>query len=201
MSRRGGPGGGSNSGDQVRAFLALEIPDHLREEIAGHQARLRQQLPRARWVRATSLHLTLKFLGQVGPDRLQDLVAELGPRLAALAPVQVAMAGSGFFPSERRPRVAWIGGQAIAVEPVVEAIETVAAGFGFARERRPWALHLTVARLKGSWPAAAIEDYLAWGQGLCLEPFECSEVVLFSSSLQPDGAVYTALARMALRAK
>ncbi len=194
------PRGAANTGKGVRAFLALEIPDPLREEIAGHQSRLRQQLPRARWVRATSLHLTLKFLGDVLPNRLQDLVAELGPRLATLAPVQVGMAGSGFFPTQKRPRVAWIGGQAIAIEPVIEAIEAVAARFAFARERRPWALHLTLARLKGPWPAAATEEYLAWGKGLRLEPFDCSEVVLFSSSLQPDGAVYNALARMPLRA-
>ena len=106
--------------------------------------------------------------------------------------------GEGFFPSPANPRVAWVGGVVADVGPVIEALEEAAEAVGFARERRAWSVHLTVARLKGRWPRSAVERFLAWGGELELEPFACTEVVLFESALVPGGAVYTALERMPL---
>ena len=184
--------------DEVRAFFALEIPEPVRAEVGASREPLRAELPRARWVRMDGQHLTLKFLGDVAPAALSTLATDLGPRLAGLGAVTVRLAGCGFFPSPSRCRVAWLGGIADGVEPVVAAIEEVAAGHGFDRERRPWSLHVTQARLDRPWPPAAVERFLAWGEALRPEPFVCSEVVLFSSRLQPGGAVYTPVERMPL---
>ena len=187
--------------DRVRAFFALEIPPALKEELKAEQERLRAGLPRARWVRIEGLHLTVKFLGEVARATLDELSSELAPQLSPLEPVDVHLAGAGFFPSLRRPRVAWIGGSADRVGPVVEAVEEVAARHGLERERRPWSLHLTLARLRRPWPPPAVDAFIQWGRDVRLEPFTCSEVVLFESVLQPTGAVYTALARMPLAAQ
>jgi 2'-5' RNA ligase len=184
--------------DEIRAFLALEIPASVKAEIGASREPLRSELPRARWVRTDGQHLTLKFLGEVPPVVLSAVAAELAPRLAGLGPVTVRLGGCGFFPSPARARVAWLGGTAAGVEPVVEAVEDVTAGHGFARERRPWSLHLTQARLDRPWPPDAVERFLAWGTALNPEPFRCTEAVLFSSRLQPGGAVYTPVERMPL---
>ena len=77
-------------------------------------------------------------------------------------------------------------------------VEEVAEFFGFPCERRPWAVHLTQARLKTQWSKAAVDRFLEWGDNLDLEAFTCWELVLFSSDLQPGGAVYTALERFSL---
>jgi 2'-5' RNA ligase len=188
----------SNQSDSIRAFLALEIPSSLKQHLTEQQQELRQRLPSARWVRPQGLHLTVKFLGDASREVLGELTGQLQPRLEALRPVTVSLEGSGFFPSPRRPRVAWIGGQAHNIEPVVEAVESVAKECGFAREKRRWSLHLTMARLRKPWPPPAVESFLEWGRSLRLDPFTCTEVVLFSSTLKPDGAVYTALDRMGL---
>jgi len=184
--------------EPVRAFLALEIAQAVKATLAAGRDALRADLPRARWVRPESQHVTLKFLGETPPAVLQALAADLAPRLAGLGPVPVRLHGSGFFPSPARPRVAWLGGTADGVAPVVEIVEEVADGHGFPRERRPWSLHVTQARLDRPWPQAAVERFLAWGDGLQLDPFTCAEVVLFSSRLERGGAVYTPLARMPL---
>lgn len=182
----------------LRAFLACEIPEPVKAAIDAAREPLREELPRARWVRLESQHLTLKFLGEVPTDVLSALTSELEPRLAGLGAVRVRLAGSGFFPSPARPRVAWLGGDADGIEPVVAAVEEAASEHGFARERRPWSLHVTQARLDRRWPNTAVDRFLAWGEGLRLEPFTCDEVVLFSSRLQPGGAVYTPVERMPL---
>ena len=182
----------------VRAFLALEIPVEVKARLAEALGRLRSELPRARWTRPEGQHLTLKFLGEVAPTLLEDLAADLTPRLRGLGPVAVQFRGAGFFPSPQRPRVAWVGGSVEGAEQVVVAVEAAAANAGFDRERRPWSLHLTQARLKAPWPRSAVARFLEWGESLHIEPFACHEVVLFRSELQPGGAVYTALERMPL---
>jgi 2'-5' RNA ligase len=184
--------------DQIRAFLAFEMPMHCRQEIAEQMSRLRAALPPARWVRSEGVHLTLKFLGDSDPKVLQALTADLAPAIAELQPVAVELGGAGFFPNRSRPRVAWLGGTASGVEPVVVAIEKVARRHGYSRERRAWSLHLTLARLRKPWPPEAADRFLEWGDGVRLARFQCCEVILFSSALKPTGAVYTVLDRVPL---
>ncbi len=184
--------------ERLRTFLAMEIPADIRSELATLREEVRIDLPRARWTRPEAWHLTLKFLGDTDRERVDELAAGLRPRLHGLGSVDVRLGGSGFFPSRNRPRVAWVGGSAEGVESIVEVIDDVAANLGFARERRRWSLHLTQIRIRDRWPGGAVERFLGWGENLLLEPFNCREVVLFSSDLRPDGAVYTAMERFTL---
>ena len=182
----------------VRAFLALEIPDEIRSGLAAAREGMRNEFPRARWTRPNGWHLTLKFLGDVDRAVLGDLVTELAPALRGIEEVTVELNKTGFFPSSMRPRVAWVGGEADGAEKVIAAVEGAAVTVGFPRERRPWSVHLTQARLKSQWPKSAVDRFLEWGDNLKLEAFRCREAVLFESELQPGGAVYTALERLPL---
>ncbi len=186
------------SDQSIRAFLALEIPDQVKAQLALVQEGLRHELPQARWTRPEGWHLTLKFLGEAERTVLNVLGAELAPRVRGIGAVPVKLEKTGFFPSSMRPRVAWVGGTADGVENVVAAVEEAAENAGFQRERRPWSIHLTQARLKRQWSKVAVDRFLEWGNNLDLEAFTCREAVLFSSDLQPGGAVYTALERFSL---
>ena len=92
--------------DEIRAFLALEIPGPVKDAVAEHQARWKVSLPRARWVRPDNQHLTIKFLGSVTEARLARLTTRLGPELAVLGPVRVALGSTGCFPSPWRTSIA-----------------------------------------------------------------------------------------------
>jgi 2'-5' RNA ligase len=184
--------------DTIRAFLALEIPDRVRSYLAAAREDLRHEMPRARWTRSEGWHLTLKFLGETPRPALADLGAEIAPRVRGLGRVTVKLGRSGFFPSSARPRVAWVGGSVEGAEKVVEAVEEAAEVVGFARERRRWSAHLTMARLKSQWSKNAVDRFLEWGDQLEVESFSCPEVVLYESDLQPGGAVYTALERFSI---
>jgi 2'-5' RNA ligase len=182
----------------TRAFLCFEIPDPVRAAVERLQRDWRGRFPSSRWVRVASQHLTAKFLGDCTDEMLKCLGDQLRGRLTGHDGVRFELAGTGFFPNPRRPRVAWIGGTAAAVEPVIEAVEKAAARCGFEASRKPWTLHLTQARLKQPWPRSAVAAFLRAGESLRLEPFVCSELVLMASELQPGGAVYTALERIRL---
>jgi 2'-5' RNA ligase len=184
--------------DVVRAFLALEVPKDVKLRLAEARDSFVSAVPRARWTRPEGWHLTLKFLGEAERGVLEGLSGDLRPQLEGVSAVRVELAGGGFFPSSNRPRVAWVGGTASGADRVVTAVEAAARGAGFPEERRPWAIHLTMARLKSRWPREAVDRYLEWANALVPESFLCSEAVLFSSRLDPGGAVYTALERYPL---
>ena len=184
--------------DRIRAFVALEMPSSIREIIRREQRAMKAELPGARWTRPEGQHLTLRFLGEAPRDRLRALTEEISTSIAGMPAITVRLSGAGFFPSPKRPRVAWVGGRADGGAELAAAVDAAAVAAGFPAERRSWSLHLTQARLDRPWPRRAVEAYLEWGRGLEFEPFTCREVVLFSSRLGPGGAVYTPLERFPL---
>lgn len=188
----------SPSSSTVRAFFAFELPDALKTGLELARDRARDALPPARWTRPEGWHLTVKFLGESDTELLEEITADLRPRLKGCGAVAIELAGGGFFPSPLRPRVAWIGGTSEGAPTVVKAVEEATVRAGFAAEKRPWSVHVTMARLKSRWPRSAVGSYLEWAGDLTLPTFVCREVVLFESRLQPGGALYTALERMPL---
>jgi 2'-5' RNA ligase len=192
MTGDGAPGTG------IRAFLAFEIPETIKDEISRRRADIVRRLPRARWVRPEGQHLTLKFLGETSAEVLADLSDRLAPSIRELPGVEVRLADAGFFPNARRPRVAWIGGRADGGEAVAETVDRVARSCGFERERRRWSIHITQARIKDRWSPDDVDLFTDWGRDLDLAAFTATEVVLFSSDLRPGGAVYTSIGRFPL---
>jgi len=183
---------------QIRAFFALALPEELKQEIRSWLESIEQQVPRTRWIKADNFHLSLKFLGELSPQRLSRLVGDLGPRLVAHAPITIRLAGTGMFPTPTRPRVVWLGGSAEGAAELARTVEDVAQRHGYARERRAFTLHLTLARLRQPWPPEAVERFLHAGSSLRLAPFVCDCVTLYSSVLTPTGAVYEVLRRLTL---
>jgi 2'-5' RNA ligase len=184
--------------DVIRAFVAFDLPPATRDVIRREQQVIRGLLPKARWTSPEGQHLTLKFLGEITRERLDVLSVKIGDAVVGIGAVEVCLAGSGFFPGPKRPKVAWVGGEARGGREVAAAVESAAVSVGYEPERLPWSLHLTQARLDRPWSRRAIESYLKWGKELVFEPFVCRKVILFRSELRPGGAVYTALERYPL---
>lgn len=181
----------------MRCFLAVELPEGHKATVMAGLSRLKAALPPARWVRPEGLHVTLKFLGEQEERQVASLMEVLAELLAEAPPaVTVSLAGGGFFPNQSRPRVAWLGGSAPGLAQWAEAAEAAAEALGVPREGRPFALHVTLARLERPWPPAACQRFLEEVSSWRLAPFEVRDVVLFESVLRPSGAVYTAKARV-----
>jgi 2'-5' RNA ligase len=179
----------------MRAFFAVPLPADVHDAVARGTGELRRRLGSARWVRSEGVHITMRFLGEQTADLLARLADEVESRLRAALPVEVALQGGGFFPHERRPRVAWLGGSAPGMELWAEAIERCAGALGIDPEPRPFSLHVTLARLDRPWGAGDVETFLTAVGKWRLAPFVGREVVLFKSDLLPSGAAYTPLRR------
>jgi RNA 2',3'-cyclic 3'-phosphodiesterase len=179
----------------LRLFLAVDVPDEVRDALASSVAPLRSAIPGARWAPPENWHVTLKFLGSVYP-RLSGWVREQAAAAAAESePFLSAMAGLGAFPSPRRARVLWAG----LDDP--EGRLTALAGSldhllerEFPPEQRPFSAHLTVARMREQ---VALEPSVL--QTLVpSEPFEIHELVLYRSHLGRPHARYEPIQRIRL---
>ncbi len=189
----------------MRLFLAVSLPGDLRDAALGLQASLKDAVGPASFTRPEAMHVTLRFLGEVDPARVPVLASALGPALADLAPVAVAMAGGGAFPDARRPRVLWVGLQdGGGLARIAARIEEVLGGLGFPPPDHPFRAHLTLARIRseargaGPHPACAREAAHRLSETGLLGRFMAQEVTLFASELAPSGAIHTPLASFPL---
>jgi len=146
----------------VRCFLAVELPEPVREAIAAVEARLRADVGKLRvtWVAPANLHLTLRFLGEIDEARAGRVVEAVERVTAVTAPIDVEAAGLGLFPGPVRPRVVWVGlgagaspsesvaRGAVAVGRLARAVELALVPVGFPPEARPFRAHLTIGRIR-----------------------------------------------------
>src|SRR5271165_7033951 len=91
----------------MRLFVALDIDNNIRERITRFLDGVRGFAPDARWVRPESLHVTLKFIG----EKSEEEVEKIEQALASISTraFEMIFRGYGFFPSDRAPRVFWVG--------------------------------------------------------------------------------------------
>ncbi len=192
---------------EPRVFVALELPEPLKQSLAELIDGFRQRLPprSVRWVRPEGIHLTLKYYGAVEKERVPELAQALGAVAAQSAPVRLGVEGLGVFPGPLRPQVIWLGlaGDIDRLQHLAEAVEAASHALGFEREGRAFRPHLTLGRVgRGLRPAdlQAVAGFARDGHVPSLGEFEADTLSLMNSQLRPGGSVYTALARARLGA-
>jgi 2'-5' RNA ligase len=187
--------------DDIRSFIAVEIPPDLKSRMDELQRELRRTGADVKWVRPEGIHLTLKFLGSIHPDDVERISQSIAPAIAGWEPFEVRVQGMGCFPNPRNPRVVWLGmdrGKEVLAS-LQKAVEEKAAELSFPPENRPFSPHLTLGRVRSARGrgelAQAIEKY----RGTEVGTFQVREVFLFRSELFPSGAVYTKLGEFPMR--
>lgn len=169
----------------IRLFVAIDLPEEVIERLGW----LEGGLPGARWVEPDNLHLTLRFIGPVDGGAYRDIAAALSEVRGE--PFELTLRGLGHFPPRGQPKVLWVG---VAEEPALvalqRAVETRLQRLGLEPEHRKFKPHVTLARLNGT-PPARLARLLAAHSLFACEPFEVTELQLYSSLLHQDGAQHT----------
>ncbi|HPH95190.1 MAG TPA: RNA 2',3'-cyclic phosphodiesterase [Anaerolineaceae bacterium] len=184
--------------DEVRLFIAIPCPPDLRQNLDQAIQTLRKQLPYPafRWVKADSIHLTLKFFGETPAEKVPAMAEALARATAGTPRFPMAAAGMGVFPNHRQPRVLWAALQfPTRLLTLQERIEEEMSQLGFPREKRPFSPHLTLARISNPAPKelpliARTLPTLSLG---ILGSFQVQQIHLIRSELRPEGARYTTL--------
>lgn len=191
----------------IRAFVAIELSAGLRALVVRAQEQIKQRLHRSllskgqdvrvQWVRPDSIHLTLKFLGDIEEGLVDPIRELLAPVVTGVSPFSVGVERLGVFPDLRNPRVLWLGLSG-PVETLVRLAAEADARFhslGFPLEKRPFDPHLTLARVKerSREVGRAVTESGMMSERLLVGELEVHGVSLMKSELRPAGAVYTKL--------
>jgi 2'-5' RNA ligase len=177
----------------MRLFVALSIPAEVREKIASLIWNLRRTDAKPRWVPAGNLHVTLKFIGEVRPEKV-PAIGEALATIRAAQPLTLAFRGVGFFPSVRRPTVAWIGIEAPpALANLAAEVNRSLAPLGLPPEGKPFVPHLTIARFKRNRLSSDLQAAIEKRQNQDFGAFTTAEIHLIESRLKSSGAEYTTL--------
>lgn len=187
----------------IRTFVALEVPPEVQGSIRRVVTRLQPAAADLKigWTDPDSLHLTLKFLGEVEAREIPTICSRLSELCASLPPFDLEVLGCGAFPDSHRPRTVWVGAGrgSDAVIELQARIESGLAPLGFRPENRRFRPHLTIGRVRSirgrTGPfAAAVAREAAFTAGT----LDVTEVLVYSSELQRGGPEYLVLGRAEL---
>jgi len=184
----------------MRCFVAIALDETWRNALGRVVAAQDRRVRDVRWCTPDQLHITLKFLGTVEPERLARVGEVLRAASREGTPFSLRRGPIGAFPSRGYPRVLWCGvedpeGHCAAwvrrAEPLFEDI-------GFAHEQRPFHAHITLARSRSPAGARRLQQAAQAIALPGLPALQVDEVVLFESRLRPQGAQYSVVERFAL---
>ena len=191
--------------EQIRSFIAIELPDELKQELGQLEAQLKSdKYPSVKWVDPRSIHLTLKFLGNITQARTGEITRAMEEAAQGIAPFHLKVKDVGVFPKLKRVRVAWVGvsGEVDKLNQFQQCLESNLAHLGFAPESRPFTSHLTLARLRDQ---VSSDERQSLGQLITETKFEANHTIkvdaisLMKSQLIREGAIYSRISSVRLK--
>src|SRR5512135_291816 len=144
-----------HSHEQVRLFVACEVPDEVKRDIGEVIQSLHSRSGNAvRWIRPDGVHVTLKFLGEVPVKKLPSVKLAIQEAVVGHSPFELEFSNIGTFGGREGLRIMWVGiaGDVLRLEALVRAVNAALAVVGFEPERRPFRPHLTLGRVRDEIP-------------------------------------------------
>ena len=179
--------------EEIRAFVAIDLPDEVRKALVEAKSDIAEGVRRdaVRWVKPQNIHLTLRFLGNTALEKLSLFTTRMDEIIGKHQAFDLQLAGIGCFPNARRPRVLWIGinGAKDRLGSLQANVEDLVVESGWKRENRRYHPHLTLGRVKNSREVA--ESDIQWGKIMQRGLIPVSAIHLIESTLTPSGALYT----------
>lgn len=174
----------------LRLFVAVDVPDRVKSDLASAVKPYRDRIPGARWTRSEGWHVTLKFLGATWPRLVDEVRGAVQACARASEGFETRLTELGAFPSPNRARVVWAGFEDPAgrFSALVKTLDELLVEH-FVPEKRTFTPHLTLARLN---PPRNIREFAPdlVGTTVASEPFPVDRLVLYRSHLSPKGATY-----------
>ncbi len=174
----------------MRVFLAIEIPEHIREKIMELENALKVYSKYMKLTNYNNLHFTVKFLGEQNDFSLNKIKSAAKDIVSGRESFKICIKKSGIFGSLKNPRILWLGENNRRFVDLALSLNDKLSAF-MAEQNRP-VCHLTVGRIKRI-PYEDILDVLRTCRGFLDENdlcFDVSNVYLYKSTLARSGAVY-----------
>lgn len=181
--------------DNIRAFVALKLPESTVSSIKRMQEDLKPYRFPVRWVQSEKIHLTIKFFGEIAESDIDKIGVVMSNCACSYAPLSLSVRGVGVFPGITRPRVIWTGisGEASLLSDLRNDLENRFEEYGFEREDRPFKGHLTIGRFRERADSGKLIEAIRKFQDFESGMFVAGKLYLYKSDLKPEGPVYTEL--------
>jgi 2'-5' RNA ligase len=184
--------------EKIRSFIAMELSQDLKVQLAKLQSRLKTDRPRVKWVSPDGIHLTLKFLGDVDAARIAQVTQAMTEAVKGIQSFELAVGQLGVFPNPQKVQVVWVGleGDLTTLDSLYRQLEDSMAKIGFPPENRGFKPHLTLARVGSE---ALPDERKRFGDLVTAckadinYSMKASSLSLMKSVLAPSGASYTRL--------
>ncbi len=181
----------------MRTFLCIELPHEVKRELHSATLDLRASPGSLKWVSSDSLHITLKYLGELEEEKVEGVASSFEQALSSggLASFSLYCGDLGAFPRFERVRVlfAHVLGDLVPIKLLASVAEESAAAYGVTREKRPFKPHITLARARNPQSLPPDDRF----PGRRIEWF-ANSVTMMKSDLKPSGSIYTPLKRWKL---
>jgi RNA 2',3'-cyclic 3'-phosphodiesterase len=187
---------------EIRTFISIELPEKVKVALTSIQRDLKEPGQNfLKWVSTDSIHLTLKFLGNIDVDKVGQIITAIREAIHLQKPFTIRIGEVGAFPNVQRPKVLWVGingdiGELIGLQKRLDdKLETI----GFVKEKRAFSPHLTLARVG---ERATLQEIAGFSRKLqnyrtnAKAEAEVSGLSFIRSQLFPAGPIYTTLAEI-----
>jgi RNA 2',3'-cyclic 3'-phosphodiesterase len=191
--------------DRLRLFVAVPVPDTVKDKLREVQRELQMLLHQASvgWTPPEQIHLTLRFFGSVRTEDLSQLQTALTNTCAESRALKLESHGLGAFPPKRAPRVVWAGvwDHSDQLARLHKSIETATAHFGEKPESRDFSAHLALGRIKEIRrdEEGTLREFIANHANRLFGEWPVTEIHLLQSQLGPSGARHSIVSNYSLR--
>ncbi len=184
----------------IRAFIAVELDNQIKEELARVQEILKTSQADVKWVEPINLHLTLKFLGQIANKKVEKINQVLKNPLCDFSSFPLTIKSLGAFPKINYPRVIWAGAFSPEnkLKSLADLVETKLVSLKFPKEKRDFETHITLGRVKSAKNRSKLIELMEEAKVQEKEMMVTS-LTLFESQLSSRGPQYLAISKINLK--
>ena len=178
----------------MRTFIAFELSSAIKEELGRLKQEIKKVDADVKWSHPDNIHLTLKFLGNVEEEKIEQIKNILNEISSVEKPFEITLFKLGAFPSLDYPKVLWVGidKNCSEVERIAKTLEDSLEKIGFEKEEKSFSAHLTLGRIKSGKNKAKLKEKLI-SSPVESRSSEIKGMTLFKSELTPKGPIYNSL--------
>ncbi|AEH52043.1 RNA 2',3'-cyclic phosphodiesterase [Pseudothermotoga thermarum] len=175
----------------MRTFIAIDVNEQVRDVAMQIVEKLMRRGFKANWVSRENVHLTLFFLGEVDPKKVDEITRHLYDRIKGFPSFYYHVEKLGYFVKNNKPAVIWLGVRTNqALQKLYEEMEAELSKHNFSFEKK-FTPHITIGRVKDPLPPA----WKALLEDITYEPIlvAVDRFAVYSSTLTPSGPIYKKL--------
>lgn len=179
----------------MRIFVAINIPENIKNNIVSVQEDLKKSNANVKWVEKNNCHITLKFLGEIEEKIMPEIISEIKSEIKEFNSFDASFYGLGMFPNVNSPKIVWLGIKQGEnnLKLLAQKIENACLRLNFPKEKREFSAHLTLGRVKSYKNISMLVKKITLYSNIEYKPFKINKVDVMQSFLYPDGPQYKCL--------